>query len=253
MNAEWVERAALAAEARFDSIEQERRAEPRARSHGLARQIWFAMSLGATAVGAAALLFPDARRSPEPPEQKPAVLSEFHQRADLPALLFVKALDGGKATASYEIATRDSDGARRDALTLGDPTSAGPFLRASARIGGGAVHSDLFFVELARVAAEIGEAVSRASSPQSDPAVGGSLLLSDLTLEAEGRQRACLGFRFNAAGAADLSGVACGAVGAPLERAALTCLIGRLEATPSGAAAGLGKVLGDLKGDQPDC
>jgi hypothetical protein len=209
--------------------------------------------LSVATVGAVALsLFP--HRDPGRPLAAPAKASvEFHPQDDLPALLFVKALDGGKAAAAYEAQTRDSDGARRDALTLGDPSSEGPFLRASARIGAASRHSSLFFVELAREAAEVGQAVAHASSPQADAEAGGAVLLSDVTLEADGRQRACLGFHFSAAGAADLSGIACGAAGEPLERAALSCLIGRLEATPAGTAAGFGSILNAISRGQSSC
>jgi hypothetical protein len=209
--------------------------------------------LGVAALGAIVLSL-SPHRDPRPMTAAPAKGSaEFHPQDDLPALLFVKALDGGKAAAAYEAQARDSDGARRDALTLGDPSSEGPFLRASARIGAISTRSSLFFVELAREAAEVGQAVAHASTPQAEADGGGAVLLSDVTLEADGHQRACLGFHFNAVGAAVLSGVACGAVGAPLERAALTCLIGRLEASPAGAAAGFGKILSAASREQSSC
>jgi hypothetical protein len=246
MNAGWVEPVALPSEARLDGVEWTRD-DRRRRRKGATARVWLAVGLALAATGAF-VMSPYAHRDDQP--RAPVVSApspEFRQR-DLPPLLFAKALDGGAASATYEAQARESDGARRDALTLGDPATDGPFLRASARVGG-MTRPPLFFVELAREAAEVGQAVAHASSPEAD----GPLLLSEVTLDADGRERACLGFRFNGAGTADLSGLACGANGAPLDRAALMCLIGRIEATPAGAQTGLGKILSAAGGERSPC
>jgi hypothetical protein len=246
VNAGWVEPVALPSEARLDGVEWTKNSK-RLQRKGAAARVWLALGLALAATGAF-VMSPYARRDATSPAPVAVVSSsEFHP-SELPALVFAKALDGGAATAAYEVQTRDSDGARRDALTLGDPLMDGPFLRASARVGG-MTRAPLFFVELAREAAEVGQAVAHASSPEAD----GALLLSDVTLDADGRERACLGFRFNGASAADISGLACGATGAPLERSALMCLIGRIEATPAGAQTDLGKILNAATAERSPC
>jgi hypothetical protein len=246
VNAGLVEPVALPSEARLDGVEWTRNND-RPQRNGSGARLWLAMGLALATTGAF-LMSPYPRHDAQSPAPVvPALSSEFHQ-SDLPPLVFARALDGGAAAAAYEAQSRESDGARRDALTLGDPMTDGPFLRASARVGG-MTRTPLFFVELAREAAEVGQAVAHASSPQAD----GALLLSDVTLDTDGRQRACLGFRFNGVGAADLSGLACGATGAALERSALMCLIGRLEATPAGAQTGIGKILNAAAAERSPC
>ena len=166
----------------------------------------------------------------------------------------MSALEGGQAAAAYDAATRESDGARKDTLTLGDPLSDGPFLRATIRMGAASTgRPALFFVEIARQAAELGQAVARAANPQSDPATGATALYSEVALDAGGRQRACLGFRFNGGRAVDLTGLACGGVGQPLERGSLECLISRIEPTSAGVAAGVDKLVKNPAPRKSDC
>jgi len=105
---------------------------------------------------------------------------------------------------------------------------------------------------MAREAAEIGLAVDRASSPRRFLSGRGPLLISELVLEGA-TQRACLGFRFDATGGVDLSGMACGAAGKPIERQTLECFIERLRATPAGAAKGLERLLGSAPAGRQDC
>jgi hypothetical protein len=179
---------------------------------------------------------------------------DFQARDDLPPLLYVSALEGGQAAAAYGAATRASDGARKDTLTLGDPLTDGPFLRAMIKIGGASTaRPALFFVEIARQAAEIGQAVARAANPQDDAATGPTTLYSEVALDAGGRQRACLGFRFNGGGGIDLTGLACGGVGQSLQRGSLECLISRIEPTSAGAAAGIDKLLKSSSVRKSDC
>jgi hypothetical protein len=187
------------------------------------------------ASGAIALFHPSRDDAVPPPESAASSL-DFQVRGDLAPLLYVKSLDGGRAPTTYVAETRGDD--RRDALTLGDPFSDGPFLRASARLSKVAAPAPIFFVDLVRQAAEAGQAVVHASPPERDAALEGPTQISDLTLEAGDRQRACLGFRFKAEGGVDLSGLACGAVSQPVERVSLECLISRLQPTPAGAILG---------------
>jgi hypothetical protein len=258
MNAGWIEpvaeHAVLASGARLDGVQEPARQDRPERSGAAARRFWLVLALAVAAmIGAAAL-----SRLLHQDSEAPAVATgaappaDDYRESDLPPLLFVKSLDGGRATAAYQAQVRDSDGARKDALTLGDPSSDRPFLLASLRIGRASQRPSLFFVELARQAAEVGQAVARASAPDIDAAAGGAALYSEVTLEAGGRERACLGFRFAGTGAVDLSGIACGGVDQPLERDSLECLISRLAATPAGSTAGLDPVLTRV-GEKPSC
>jgi hypothetical protein len=246
MNAGWVEPGALPS-GRALGVERWD-AQPLRKKAISARRLWLACALAALAL--AAIGFSSlTRRSETLPAATTVPAKDFVPRSDLPALLFVGAIDGGEAATAYEAAMREGDAARRDALTLGDPFSDGPFLRAVVRIGGISPRGSLFFVDMARQAAELGQAVAHAANPQAGQ---GGAMVSEVTLEADGRQRSCLGFRF-AGAAANLSGLACGGVGQPPDRAGLECLISRLEPTAAGAAAGLDKLLNRVSGLRPVC
>jgi hypothetical protein len=218
-----------------------------------AARLWLALGLAATMIAAAASS--KSRHQPITAQEvaRPASSTAFRTRDDLPPLLFVRALDGGRAVATYETRVRDSDGERRDALVLGDPTADGPFVLVSARLAGASPRPSIFFVELVRQAAELGQAVVSASDPAADAESDGAMLVSDVQLDGSGRRRACLGFRLNVAGPVALSGIACGAPGEPIDRGSLTCLASRLQATPAGVAAGLDKVLRQVAGERPAC
>ena len=251
MDAGWAEPGALPSEAALGGLDDWDRRRPRRRGAAPRRVLLAAFAASLLAMGGAMEFFPAARRGAEAPATiSAAPAREFQPRNDLPPLLYVKALDGGQAAAAYEAETRASDGARKDALTLGDPFSDGPFLRASLRIGGAATPPPLFFVEIARQAAEIGLAVGRASDP---PANGAPILYSDVALDAAGAERACLGFRFNSRSPVDFSGLACGGAGQPLDRASLECLISRIAPTAAGAAAGLDRLNGLAAGGKSGC
>jgi hypothetical protein len=183
----------------------------------------------------------------------PALSSSFQPHDDLAPLLYVKSLDGGRATADYRAEIRDSDGARRDTLTLGDPSSNGAFLVASARLNGGASVRAMFFVEMARLSAEIGLSVVHASTAAADTSLGDAWVVSDLTLQGGQGDRSCLGFRFNSEAKTDLAGLACGETARSTDRGALECLISRLRTTPNGAALGLSNVLNDVARDPSSC
>ena len=249
MNAGWVEPGALPSGSALGGFEQQWDSPPLRRKRVSAGRLWLAAGLAAIAVAAVGFS-PLRRQNTEPPAAVAAPpAKDFQARAELPALFYVRALEDGQAAAAYQATARDGDGARKDALTLGDPFSDGPFLRATARIGGISPQQSLFFVDMARQAAEIGEAVAHAANPQ---APGGGMLSSEITLEAGGRQRACLGFRF-AGASTDLSGLACGGTDQPLDRAGLECLISRIEPTAAGAAAGLDKLLKEQPAGKPSC
>ena len=249
MNAGWVEPGALPSGSALGGFEQRWDSPPAWRKSVSAGRLWLAAGLATLAIAAIGFS-PLRRQNAEPPAAIAAPpAKDFQTRVDLPALFYVRSLEDGQAAAVYEAAARDGDGARKDALTLGDPFSDGPFLRATARIGEISPQQSLFFVDMARQAAETGEAVARAENPRAAP---GGMLSSEITLEASRRQRACVGFRFASASAV-LSGLACGGTDQPLDRAGLECLISRIEPTAAGAAAGFDKLLKGQATAKPSC
>jgi hypothetical protein len=242
MSAGWTERAEAPGVATLSGVEREAWREGQAPRRGQGR-LWLATGLGLASIAFLAYA-PKPRAPVAPPANETAAPSaSFRRQADLPSLLSLQSIDAGREAISYQARRRDSDGERRDTLALGDPSASQAFFRVTARVMGAASQPTDLFVEMARQAAEVGLAVDRASTPQRFLSERGPLLISELVLEGA-TQRACLGFRFDAASSVDLSGMACGAAGKPIERRMLECLIERLRATPAGAAKGLERLLG---------
>src|SRR5579884_2126071 len=106
MNAGWVEPNALPSQGALGGLEEWDRTDPPRKSSGVRRRIWPAFVLAALAAAAIALT-PLARRPIEPspsPSLQPS--RDFQPRSDLPPLVYVRALDGGKAAATYAAETR---------------------------------------------------------------------------------------------------------------------------------------------------
>jgi hypothetical protein len=236
--------------ATLGGVERDVRPSARSRARGQGR-LWLAAGLGAVSI---ALLLkssePHAPAAPSAPESV-AASAIFRARTDLPPLLSVQSANGGREALTYVARRRDSDGERRDTLTIGDPGSNQAFSRLMAHVMSPASQPSDLFVELARQAAEIGLAVDRASSPQRYAADRGVMLVSELALEGIAR-RSCIGFRLDGPGVY-LSGMACEAVGKAIERQALDCLLDRLQATPAGVAKGLDALLGAPPTRRPAC
>jgi len=250
MSAGWTAPAEARAAATLEGVEREARPERRASRAGQSR-LWFAAGLGLASIAFFAYA-PMPHTPTAPPANGIATAAAGFRRADLPSLLSVQSIESGREAISYLARRRDSDGERRDTLALGDPSSSQVFFRVTAHVMSAASRPTDLFVEMAREAAEIGLAVDRASSPRRFLSGRGPLLISELVLEGA-TQRACLGFRFDATGGVDLSGMACGAAGKPIERQTLECFIERLRATPAGAAKGLERLLGSAPAGRQDC
>jgi hypothetical protein len=250
MNAEWAERAA-APRGALGGVEQELQHSKPRRVRGLRR--WLAAGL---AVAAIAGLFAarELRMSSKPHTgDTPAQASAFHRRDDLAPLMTLRMRDGVREATGYQTLIRESDGERRDSLTLGDPQSDGAFFRATVRVMGPTSAAADLFVSLAREAATMGLAIDRASSPEPYVSERGGLLVSDLVVEGA-RRRACIGFRVTGdAGLPDISGIACGAAGKLIERQALDCFLDRVRATPAGIATGIDKLLGSDPPERAAC
>jgi hypothetical protein len=148
-----------------------------------------------------------------------------------------------RAPVHYQARVRNDTEERWDTLTFGDAGGDDILFRVTLRSTKSALARASLFVELAKQSAEIGAAVVHATNPQFYATARGPVEMADVTLAGVKGERPCLGFRFDRAQSVDLSGLACGAHGATLDRAALTRLVDRLSATESGVEAGLGEVL----------
>ncbi|MFO1150220.1 MAG: hypothetical protein U1E62_17725 [Alsobacter sp.] len=126
-------------------------------------------------------------------------------------------------------------GGREDIFLFGDPTSAQGQARVVVyRTGGEANRPGSLYLELARRAAEDGQAVMRTTSPETLPTRFGPVETAVLDLADGANGRQCSAWRI-VAEEQDLrvTGWICGPQGRPVERHALTCLIERLDLSPA--------------------
>ena len=148
-----------------------------------------------------------------------------------------------RAQTHYQARIRENPEERWDTLTFGDAGADEILFRVTLHSAKSAPARSSLFVELAKQSAEIGAAVVHATNPQLYATGRGSVEWAEITLSGPKGERSCLGFRFVRTRDTDLSGFACGARAAPLDRVALGRLIDRLSTTSSGMEAGLGEVL----------
>lgn len=161
----------------------------------------------------------------------------------LAPLLSFSPPEAGRAQTHYEARVRDNPGDRWDTLTFGDAGGDDILFRVTIRSARAPLARASLFVDLAKQSAEIGAAVVRATNPQFLSKGRRPFELADLTLSGPKGERPCVGFRLDRTRNVDVSGLACGAHGAALDRVALERLIDRLSATNSGMEAGLGAAL----------
>jgi hypothetical protein len=151
--------------------------------------------------------------------------------------------DAIRAPIHYQARMRENSTERWDTLTFGDAGGDEILFRVTLRAAKSALPRSSLFVELAKQSAEIGAAVVHATNPEFFSAGRGPIEWAEVTLSGATGERPCLGFRLDRLREIDLSGLACGAHGAALDRVALGRLIDRLSATGSGKESGLGEVL----------
>lgn len=126
-------------------------------------------------------------------------------------------------------------GGREDIISLGRPGGPGPFGRVVAyRTGSEAGPPGTLFLELARRTAEDGFALVRSVQPAPLPSKFGAVESAEMVLAVNGRERRCAAWRI-VADEQDLrvTGWLCGAEGAGIDRAVLSCLVDRLDVSPS--------------------
>lgn len=148
-----------------------------------------------------------------------------------------------RGQAHYEARVREGVAERRDTLTYGDADADDLFFRIALHSAKFALAKSSLFVDLAKQSAELGAAVMRATTARSYVTERGPVEWAGVTLSGPMGERSCLGFRFARTQQIDLSGLACGGRGSPLDPVALGCLIDRLSPTAAGLEAGLGEVL----------
>lgn len=138
---------------------------------------------------------------------------------------------------AYAVRRQILGGAREDLLVFGTPGFEAPAVRLRLRQGPGTDVSSLpppLFAAMAREAAEGGFALERAGLAGRMTTRFGAFETVDLTLgDGRGTHVPCTGLRLVVdTPALTVAGVACGALGQPIERAALACLVDRLELAP---------------------
>lgn len=128
-------------------------------------------------------------------------------------------------------------GGRDDALTFGEFTGTGPFLRISIYRHGSEKTADApFFVDMARRAGQLGLSLSRVNTAETQATRFGDVETSAMTM-AEGRiaRENCRGFRFSAAQLGlTIAGFACGPGEQPISGGDLACLVDRLDLLSAG-------------------
>lgn len=177
----------------------------------------------------------DRAQSPQsPPEDQAAAPPPAWTEILRPAEVFrLDAPEFSGQPRSYLALRRRNGGGRKDILEFGGNGDAGAKFRIEIyRPGSETVANQPFFVELARGAAETGQAISHLTQPGAMATKFGDFEVSELLLaRGGGPARECLGFRFAAAAPVlRIDGFACGAEGSSsLTQAQLACFIDSLE------------------------
>ncbi|WP_374547014.1 hypothetical protein [Rhodoblastus sp.] len=137
----------------------------------------------------------------------------------------------------YTARRHSTGGGREDALTFGEFTGDGPFLRLSIYRHGAEKTADAaFFVDMARRAAQLGLGLGRATIAQTQPTRFGDFETAALTMtEGRAARDNCRGFRFSATQLGlSMAGFACGAGDESVGAGELACLIDRLDLVSAG-------------------
>ena len=201
----------------------------------LRRIAWTVCTLAAMAGTVEILLNPPAflLQPPAPAETQSPRWSEIHR--PIP----VYAFSGGqfdRPADSYS-ARRHTDGSRADIITFGqapggkDHDASHDWMRVTLlRSSNPTLAAPGFFVEMARLAAADGLAVIRNTFPNIINTRFGDFAVSDLEISSGSKSAPCLGYRMQISQPAfQISGIACGAPHAPIDRRMLACIIDRLD------------------------
>jgi hypothetical protein len=146
--------------------------------------------------------------------------------------------DFAKLPLRYSARRDETRSARQDTLAYGMPKPGEPYLRITFyRTGAEPIVETTLFVDMARLAAEAGLAVTRNGRPTLVDTRFGVFEVSDVTVAGKGPAATCLGFR-HARGSSNepltISGLACGSAAKPIDRAALACTLDRIDLVSAG-------------------
>jgi hypothetical protein len=172
---------------------------------------------------------------------QPAVLPAWVQIPQPLALYDLPAPELAGLSRDHAAARHTTGGGRDDVLTFGAFDTDAPYLRLSIyQAGTEAPPPASFFVDLVRRAGEADLAVPRSAVAHPLVTKFGAVEVADTVLDHNGRERACLAFRYlGEAATLRLSGWFCGAAAAPADRVRLACLFDRLDLVAAGANPGL--------------
>jgi hypothetical protein len=196
------------------------------------------------ACGLAGLILAGSRRESTvgPSVSTSVSYSRFVANEQLSPMISFSQLEGIRGPSHYQARVRETGSERWDTLTFGDAEADGFLFRVTLRSANPTSVRSSLFVELAKQSAEIGSAITHATSPQPYATERGPIEWAGITLSGGSVERLCLGFRLARTGDMDLSGLACGGHGLPLDVVGLGCLVDRLSATTAGLESGLGEI-----------
>lgn len=208
------------------------------------RRLWHAC-LAASAL-AATLAVLSIKEDSSPDRAAPAA-----RTAPLPAWIAIGSGDDvfrlnapelGRGAQTHEARRHRQGNGRQDVWTFGALNGADPYLRLVIyQVNSETAPNAPFFVDLARRAAETGQAITRTVQPTTLQTRFGAFEAAEMSLAEKGvPEAACLGFRFAvAAPNLRIAGFACGLgseAGSAASRTALACLLDHIElAAPAGA------------------
>ncbi len=155
-----------------------------------------------------------------------------------------------KLPSRYDARRHAEGGGRRDALTFGAIGFDGPFLHlVFYRVGREAEPLTPLVIELARVASDDGLAVLRNRPPGKVSTRFGPVELADLALLHDGAPAPCLGFRAAPDGgtALRIAGFLCGSRTPSAARAALACVIDKIDLLAAADDPGLQRIFVDAE------
>ena len=123
---------------------------------------------------------------------------------------------------------------REEQIRAGEFATASAYASITVRNGSAAARPG-FFIDMTRLAAEGGLAITRAANTVATASKFGLIETADMVLDAGNASRSCIGFRHMAEGAAfSFQGWFCGNAARAADRQQLTCMIDRLNLVGSG-------------------
>lgn len=210
-----------------------------ARLHALARRWALEISLFGglcLMLAAAYAVFAVMPEAPERPQAAPPpVAAWIDVSRPLPMFSFVGP-EFSRQTSTYAMRRHSTGGGREDAITLGQVSENGPYMRLIVhQVGAEGAPAQTLFLETARRAAEAGLALDSIGAPAILPTRFGPVEFAEAKIAAAGAGKAregCAVFRFSAdQPALRVAGLACGPGGVAFPRRQMSCLIGGLDLT----------------------